>query len=67
MESNKLSPDQMEKAKACKSPEELMKLVSEEGIELTEDQLDAISGGKVWYDFSCSDNECPYFNCGTYC
>ena len=40
-----LTPEQIEKVKACKGQEELLKLAKEEGIELTEEQLQAISGG----------------------
>ena len=35
-------------ASACGSTEELMLLVSDEGVELTEDELDEVSGG--WSD-----------------
>lgn len=40
-----LSPETIEKAKACKTPEELFALAKEEGIELTEEQIQAIAGG----------------------
>jgi len=40
-----LTPEQIEKVKACKGQEELLKLAKGEGIELTEEQLQAISGG----------------------
>ena len=33
------------KAKQCKNPEELLKLAGAEGIDLTDEQMDAISGG----------------------
>ena len=51
MENDKvqLTPEQMEKARACKSAEELMELAKSEGVELSREQLDAISGG-TWYD-----------------
>ena len=44
-----LTPEQMEKARACKSPEELVELANSEGIELTDEQLNAIAGG-AWYN-----------------
>ncbi len=44
-----LSPEQLEKARACKTPEELLALAKEEGYDLTEEQLQGISGG-----WSCS-------------
>ena len=46
---NDLTPEQMEKARACKSSDELIELAKSEGVELTDDQLDAISGG-TWYN-----------------
>ena len=42
-----LTPEQQEKARACKSPEELIELAKAEGVELSDGELDAISGG-VW-------------------
>ena len=51
-----LSDDLKKKAKACKTAEELMRLAKAEGIELTDEQMDAISGGVDW---NCSEaNEC---------
>lgn len=40
-----LSPELREKALACKTPEDLIELAKEEGIDLSDDQLQAISGG----------------------
>ncbi len=40
-----ISEELFNKAKACKSPEEIFALAKEEGIELTEEQLEAVSGG----------------------
>ena len=40
-----LTEEQVLKAKACKSSEELLSLAKEEGIELTDEQLEAVSGG----------------------
>jgi hypothetical protein len=42
---NDLTSEQMEKARACKSTDELVELAESEGIELTAEQLDAIAGG----------------------
>lgn len=58
-----LSEEQIAKVKACKSHEELMALAKAEGVELTNEQLEAINGGGF-----CSD-EMPeewYFTC-PYC
>ena len=40
-----LSDEQFEKARACKTSEELIQLAMDEGVELNDDQLEAISGG----------------------
>ena len=40
-----LTPEQQEKAKACKTPEDVMALAKEIGYDLSEDELAALSGG----------------------
>lgn len=45
-----LTSEQREKAKLCKSPEEFLKLAGAEGIDLTDEQMEAISGGGDWYN-----------------
>lgn len=40
-----ISPELMEKVKACTSPEELLELAHEEGRELSEGELEGIVGG----------------------
>ena len=55
-----LSEEQINKARKCKSQEELLALAKEEGIELSDEQLTAVNGG------FCSDTTvsvvCP--KCG---
>lgn len=46
---NELTPEQMEKARACSTVAELIDLAKSEGIDLTDEQLDAIAGGS-WYN-----------------
>lgn len=58
-----LSPELMSKAKACTTNEELMALAESEGIELTDEQLEAVSGGIKW---SCEDNVCNDNICSDY-
>ena len=41
-----LSPELQEKARACKSVDELMALAEAEGFELPDDALDTLSGGE---------------------
>lgn len=45
MDFNDLTPEQQEKARACKTPEEVLALAQEDGIELTDEQIEAVSGG----------------------
>ena len=52
MDFGNISPEVRERAKTCKSTEELLTLAKSEGIELADEQLDAIAGG---FDWSCSD------------
>ena len=40
-----LAPEQIAKAKTCKSPEELAALAEEEGMELSDDMLEGVAGG----------------------
>ena len=53
-----LSEEQIEKAKACKNQEELLNLAKDEGIELTSEQIEAVSGGGCLSSFKCP-------NCGS--
>ena len=45
MNFDELSPELKEKARACETPEELLALAKQEGIELSEEDLEVISGG----------------------
>ena len=55
MESEVLAPKLREKAKACKSPEEILALAKEEGYELSDEKLEAVNGGvgACWQVASC--------------
>lgn len=55
MEFNDLSPEMRAKALACETPEALLKLAEEGGYELSDEEIEAISGGSGW---SCSSNRC---------
>ena len=46
-----LTEEQIAKVKACKNQEEMLQLAKAEGIELTEEQLEAVNGG------ACSSSE----------
>ena len=45
MDFSKLSPELKAKAEKCKSMDELLDLAKSEGVDLTAEQLDYISGG----------------------
>lgn len=45
MKFDDLSPEMREKVQACKSSDELLALAKEEGVELSEEDLEAVSGG----------------------
>ena len=57
-----LTNEQIKKAKNCKNAEELLALAKEEGIELNDDQLMAVSGGGC-VETSLNLGVCP--NCGS--
>ena len=40
-----LSPELQEKARACKSMEEIYELIAENDVELSDDALEAVAGG----------------------
>ena len=47
------TPEQRTKAKACKTPEDLLALAKKEGYELSVEQLEEVAGGvDMW---CCSD------------
>ena len=42
------SPELQEKLKACQTAEDLVRLALENGYELNDDELEAVSGGVEW-------------------
>ena len=60
-----LSPEVKEKALACTSTDQLVELAKAEGIELTDEALDSISGGSSWRCASvCPQNaDCVMVKC----
>ena len=52
-----LSQEQINKIKSCKNQDEILALAKEEGVELTDEQLDVVSGG------ACTAMKCPF--CGS--
>ncbi len=51
---SKLDPEIRAKAEKCQSKEELIELAKTSGVELTDEQLDAIAGGEWWEDWNSS-------------
>ena len=54
-----LTEEQIKKVEACKNSDEILALAKAEGVELTDEQLEAVSGGGC---FRKSKVKCP--NCG---
>ena len=52
------NPELQEKLKAAKTPEELLAIAKEEGFELSDAELGAVSGGNDWCSVLCTDHSC---------
>ena len=66
-----LTEEQIAKVRFCKNHEDLLALAKAEGIELTDEQLNAISGGgacSVVSDIGdyINTNDCPKCGCNDY-
>ena len=48
MDANNISAELMERAKACQSTDELLELAKNEGYDLSDEELEAVSGGRNW-------------------
>ncbi len=60
MDLQNVTPELREKAKGCKTPEELLDLAREEGYELSEEELQAVSGGN-WFTNPCEADYCDFY------
>ena len=51
------NPELQDKLKAAKAPEDILALARDEGLELSDEELEAVSGGDFWdVDWSwCSE------------
>ena len=52
---NNLSDEAKEKARACRTPEEILVLAKEEGFELSDEELEGIAGGSSWLEKCACD------------
>ena len=64
-----MSEEQIAKVKACKNTEEMLSVAKEEGIQLTDEQLEAVNGGACTETVTPGKGygrsaKCP--NCGRY-
>jgi len=50
-----ISPELREKAKACKTPEEMLALAKKEGYKLSDEEMEGIAGGWSCPDLSTTD------------
>ena len=58
-----ISPELREKAMACKTPEEFLALAKSEGIKLSDEEMEAVSGGLSWTcSATCDNDRCPSYS-----
>ncbi|OON84840.1 hypothetical protein BXO88_15255 [Oribacterium sp. C9] len=63
---SKLDPELKAKAEKCQSKEELIELAKSSGVELTDEQLDAIAGGNGDFWEPCGSHSCSeYWSCSS--
>ena len=56
MEFDEISQELKDRARACKTPEEMLALAKDEGITLSDEELEQIAGGKgKWAHEECKD------------
>ena len=57
-----LTDEQIAKIKACKNQEEMLQIAKEEGVELTDEQLEAVSGGCITWSRPVACPNCQSTN-----
>ena len=62
MNLDNLTPEQIQKAKTLRTTEELVKYAMDNGVELTDEQMEKVAGGDVWDDSHVSETTCT--SCG---
>ena len=58
-----LPPEVQEKARACRSLDELLALAEEQGVPVPDDKLETVAGGKKRRPKGCGEITCP--KCGS--
>ena len=67
MDLEDLSPELQEKARTCKTAEDVLALAAQEGYELSDEQLAAVTGGMTWDCLNyCRRDDCPEEDCFIY-
>lgn len=56
-----LSEELKAKARSCTTPEEMLALAKDAGFELSDSEIEAVSGGGNWCFDDCSENRSPLF------
>ena len=56
MDFENLTEEQRQKARACRTTEEILALAKEEGVELTDEQLEGVAGGWGGGEDNCPDD-----------
>ena len=64
MKPEELTDEQKAKLKSCQDTGEMMSALGTMGIELTDEQLDAVAGGKNWQDTCKNFEHCPKWDMG---
>ena len=55
-----ISPELREKAMACKTPDDFLALAKQEGYKLSDEEMEAVSGGGGWSSCTvyCENDRC---------
>ena len=56
MEFADLTPEQKDRARACKTAADLIEFAKSEGMELSDEQLENVAGGAWYCNGYCSEN-----------